>query len=54
VRADLEGRVDDFLAARLKRGVDRWTALVVVGLSVQVLGLAWLALALLRHWSFLV
>jgi hypothetical protein len=49
VRADLERRVDDFLAARLKRGVDRWTALVVVGLSVQVIGLALLALALLRH-----
>jgi hypothetical protein len=49
VQADLEGRVDDLLAARLKRGVNRWTALVVVGLSVQVLGLAWLGLALVRQ-----
>jgi hypothetical protein len=48
VRADLEERIDALLAAKLMRGVNGLLPMVLVGLSVQVLGLVWLALALLK------
>jgi len=47
IRAELEEQIDDLLAKRLKRAVNRTTLLAVVLLIVQIVGLAALALALL-------
>lgn len=48
VQVDLESQVDDALIARLKRSVNLWTVLVMVGLPVQVFALIFVVIALLK------
>jgi hypothetical protein len=48
VRADLEERLDEALAARLKRALRLWTVLVLLGLPTQVFATVYIVIALLK------
>jgi hypothetical protein len=48
VQAELGGRIDGLLTAKLQRTMNCWTVLVLLGLPAQVLGLAWVVLGLLK------
>jgi len=48
VQADLEERIDDLLAAKLRGGVSLWTWIVVVGLPLLVLAQTYALSALVR------
>jgi hypothetical protein len=48
VQADLEGRIDDLLLAKLRGGLMLWTVLVILGLPAAVAAHTYLMMALLH------
>jgi hypothetical protein len=48
IQTDLEERVDSLLIGRLRKGLNLWTLLVVVGLPFSVFAQTWLAIMLLN------
>jgi hypothetical protein len=48
VQAEMGERIDGLLIGKLKRGINLWTGLILVGLPVQVIALDYVVLALLK------
>ena len=48
VQTDLENRLDDMLVAKMRKGLNLWTLLVLVGLPVQIFATVYIVMALLK------
>jgi hypothetical protein len=48
MQADLEAQIDDLLIAKLRRGLNLWTILVILGLPITVCAQTYIAFALLQ------